>query len=80
MSIITFEGLCTTFEASTNATYNTDLLLNESFWLYIQGTKMQTITNIEMLHLTFKAWNLQRFVQIQYICLCTNNKVSGLCQ
>ena len=60
MSIITFEGLCTTLEASTNGSYNTGLLLNALFWLYIQGTKMhKQLPTLETLHLTFKAWNLQ---------------------
>ena len=27
--------------------------------------------DIRMLHLTFEGWNLRRFVQIQWICLCT---------
>ena len=31
-----------------------------------------------MLHLTFKGWNLQRFVRIQYICLCTRKNNTWL--
>ena len=31
--------------------------------------------HIWMLHLTFKGWDLWRFIWIQYICLCTNYNI-----
>ena len=122
MSSFNLWRLSTTFETSTNVSYNTILFTfvaigdNTCTTIYLQNTlfKIQTIRhtcnslmkltiinsplmykgqelqklptytimlhgiNIWMLHLTFEGWNIQRFIRIQYICLCTNIHIMNI--